>query len=341
VKRIVSISLAAVTMAALAACGEARHDPVVARVGRSTITRTAVVRRMSALAPDHAAPVPPDYAACIERQQSLALAQNTAKATFKTECEQQYQTLKRQALESLISSYWLIEEASARGLRVSAREVERRLQNRGRAPAVADATNADAELKARVEVAAMELERSLRESEPAITRRQALTYYRRHRRLFERQELRYVDLAENFASSALAARARRDVEAGASLAGISLHEVIERYNLTGREKERRAAEDAIFAARPHVLNGPIRLNRSYAIFEVTRIVSPMRRSFARVERSIDRRLAREQRRRDLARLVGSWRAKWLAKTDCAPGYVVQKCRQYAGARAPEDPAAFN
>ena len=198
---------------------------------------------------------------------------------------------------------------SAHGLKVSGREVERRLHNNARAPGVTDVADASSELKAKAEVSAMSLRRSLRETEPAITRAQALTYYRRHRRLFERQELRYVDLAENFTSAALAARAKREVESGASLARISLHEVIERYNLTGREKERRAAEDAIFAARPHVLSGPIRVNRFYAIFEVTRIVPPRRRPFARVERSIESRLAREQRRRNLARLIGVARGR--------------------------------
>jgi hypothetical protein len=262
---------------------------------------------MSAMAPEHVVPDPPHYTACVEHQKALALVQVAAKATFENECKRQYQTLKRQALDFLISSYWLIEEASERGLKVSAREVDRRLQTNNGTPLV---TSADAELKARAEVSAIGLRRSLRETEPAVTHAQALAYYRQHRRLFERRELRYVDIAEKFASAALAARAKSEVESGAKLAGISLHEVIERYNLRGREKQRRAAENAIFAARLHVLSGPIRLNRFYAIFEVTRIVPPRRQPFARVERSIDRRLAREQRRGKLARLVGAWRARW-------------------------------
>lgn len=42
-----------------------------------------------------------------------------------------------------------------------------------------------------------------------------------------------------------------------------------------------------------------------------------------------------------AGFVKAWRAKWLAKTHCAAGYVVEKCANYSGARAAEDPYSLN
>lgn len=47
----------------------------------------------------------------------------------------------------------------------------------------------------------------------------------------------------------------------------------------------------------------------------------------------------------MARFIKGWRAKWRAKTNCKPGYVVQKCRQFKpSASVPaeqEDPYALN
>jgi hypothetical protein len=42
-----------------------------------------------------------------------------------------------------------------------------------------------------------------------------------------------------------------------------------------------------------------------------------------------------------AAFVKAWRAKWLAKTHCATGYIVEKCADYSGPRIPEDPYTLN
>jgi foldase protein PrsA len=331
----VSILLSAAMAIGLAGCGEGKHDPVIARIGKSAIRKSAFSQTIAALAPERVAPQPPRYTACIRHQETLAL--QTSRSTLKDECEQQYQTLRTPALNSLISSVWLIEEASGRGLKVSDREIQGRLQDKRGASLVAGAAGEAAEFEAKAELSALKLRRVLRQGEPNVTQMQVIDYYRRHIGSFERQELRYVDLAENFASAAAASKVKERVEAGTDLGGIALHQILERYNLTGREKQRRAAEEAIFAAKPHVLSGPIKLNNTYTIFEVTRVVAPKRKPLARVKHSIQRQLEREQQRRNLTRFIRAWRAKWIARTDCARGYVVEQCRQYTGASKRAEP----
>jgi foldase protein PrsA len=335
---VLSLLVAAAALG-LVGCGGGNRDPVIVRIGNSTIKMSALDRRITAIAPEQPAPQPPRYTACVRRQETLTMG--AAKAVLKGECERQYQTLRRQALNSLISSRWLIEEASSRSLRVSAREIEGRVRAKWSASPVAGAAREDAAFQARAELCALQLRQVLKEREPKVTRRQVVDYYREHIGRFERQELRYVDLAENFVSASAARRAREKIEAGASLARISLREVLERFNLTGRERQRRSAQETIFAAKPHVLSGPIKLNSTYTIFEVTRVVPPKRKSLARVERSIRRQLEREQQRRTLARFIGAWQAKWLARTDCARGYVVELCRQHRDARKRTVPSTFS
>jgi hypothetical protein len=74
---------------------------------------------------------------------------------------------------------------------------------------------------------------------------------------------------------------------------------------------------------------------------VTRVVPPKRKSLAHVEHSIRQQLEREQQRRSLTRFIGAWRAKWIARTDCARGYVVELCRQYSGASKRAAPFTFS
>jgi foldase protein PrsA len=336
---LVSILLVAATAIGLAGCGESERDPVIARIGKSAIKKSALSHTIAAMAPEQVAPQPPRYTACIRHQQTLAL--QTSKSMLKDECERQYQTLRTPALNSLIFSVWLIEEAASRGLKVSDREIEGRLRDKRGASLVTGAAGEAAEFKAKAELSALKLRRTLREHEPNVRRMQVIDYYRRHIGRFERQELRYVDLAENFASAAAARKVKEKVEAGTDLAGIALHQILERYNLTGREGERRAAEEAIFAAKPHVLSGPIKLNYTYTIFEVTRVVAPKRKPLARVKHAIQRQLQREQQRRNLTRFIRAWRAKWIARTDCARGYVVEQCGQYRGARKRAEPFTFS
>jgi len=98
---------------------------------------------------------------------------------------------------------------------------------------------------------------------------------------------------------------------------------------------------AIFAARPHVVVGPLPLFGHYAVFEVTRIVPSRRQPLAQARSSIERQLAGEQQRQTLARFISAWRARWIAKTDCQPQDVMQKCRQYHGPLAPEGQLDFS
>lgn len=309
--------------AALAGCGGGDPpDRVVARVGATPITRAQLQRRMAALAPEGVVPDAPRFAQCVRQRQAQVLVHALA-SLLRRECAQQYDALRRQALSSLIVSRWLIGEAVERGL------------------LSASPTGSDAAVQAAAATAERKLRASIDASEPRVGRAQALRYYRANRRAFERRELRYVDLAENFPTIASAAAAKRRIEARGGVAGLPLHEVVERFNTSGRSHTTEAGKDAIFSARPGVVGGPVELTRGYTIFEVIRIAPPSRRPFAAVERSIARRLQAARQRRSLAELIAAWRARWRARTSCAAGYVVQGCRNYHGARERGGPLAFD
>lgn len=335
--------------ACLAACGGAASNVVVARVGNTIITKGAVDHWMSVVAPEHLVPDPPRFANCIARQGADALA-NAMKA-FETVCRQQYETLKRQALGFLISSYQLVGEAAEEGLSVSQQEVEQRLAAKKhssfpRGQVEFDAylretgqTASDVAFGIKGKTAAARIRERLMQTEPKVTAAQIDRYYRGHMRRFKTPERRDFDIIERLRSKADAEKLKNELRSGRSYAGMILHQSLKQPSGARGGETPDAIERAIFAAKPRVLSGPVKLITYYSLFDVTRIVPGMQLPLARVYRSIKKQLTAERWHRTLAGFVAAWRKKWIARTTCRAEYVVPICREYRASRATfrEDP----
>lgn len=336
VRSIAAFTLATAIVTGLTDCG---GEVVAVRVGRAAITREAVTRWMSVVAPEHFVPDPPRYTTCVAREQMLASP--TARATLMQECGREYHALERQALEFLISSAWLTGTLAEEGLRVSDREVRERLREHQTPLAVEEGDAGDVEFAVHAELAEAKLRQALTRSEHMVTSAQIADYYRAHRRRFLVPERRYFDI-ENLKTRALALGIKREVQSGRRARFISgvLHEMIEGPSPVKYGRAEDAVRRAILGARSNVLTGPL-ANGEYALFEVRRIVAARYEPLARVRGAIEHQLAAEQRRLRLSRFIEAWHTRWVAMTDCYPGYVVQRCRQYIGPRAPEEPLAFS
>jgi hypothetical protein len=300
---------AAATGLAIGACGTGDRGRVIVRVAGSAITSTELSRSMSALAADHAVPDPPRYAACIARREGIV--GHTPRGVLEQECREEYHELRHRALDQLIVERWLLGEAAARGLKA--------------------ATAARA---------ASAIQRMLIERAVGIAGAQVAAYYRTHRRDFLLPEHRYFDI-HHFPTLAAARAAKRVIEAGGKWAHKALPEEIERPSRVEYAPERILTRKAIFAAKLHVLTGPIPVYPYHSMFEVTRIVPIRYKPLAQVRGAIAQELSANQRRGALAQFIAAWRSRWIARTDCTPGYIVQKCRQYAGPRVHEDPVSLS
>ncbi|HEY1833268.1 MAG TPA: peptidylprolyl isomerase [Solirubrobacteraceae bacterium] len=290
---------------------------------------------MAAIAPEHVLPDPPRYTECISRQQALTLTEGSTTG-IKQECERQYRSLQRRSLEWLIAWQWLRAEAARRHLAIPDHPGAVH-SNSPRHELAVTSTNST---QARAELTAEKLQEFVAGGVTPVTNVQVASYYRQHLARFETPENRYLDIAEGFTATG-AAQYRRQVAAGTtSLSATSLHEDV--IGTTGgvSPNTRRAALRAILSARPRILSAPILLNKAWAVFEITRIVPRTRIPLARVAQTLKARLEKERQDQALERFIASWRRTWLARTNCEPGYIVQKCRQYKGPRAAEEPLVF-
>lgn len=260
---------------------------------------------------------------------------------------------RRHALEYLIASAWLTGEAVSQGVSISGEEVKHRLVEKEQTSfpggegefhdflKATGQTVADVELEAKTELASARLRQLATVNAVRVTDAQIASYYERHKQQFSVPERREAQIT-NQKTRAAAERIKRAVESGGSLLSAAQRKVGEGVVGAGAVPgQRDTVERVIMAARPNVPTGPVEIGGDYYLFKVTKIVPARTRTLAQSERAIRRQLAAEQERRALAAFVEAWRTKWTAKTDCQPGYVAQKCRQYVGAKAPEDPLTLN
>ncbi len=256
-----------------------------------------------------------------------------------------YRALRTQAVELLISAQWLVGEAADRGLRISAGEARQLIAARKATSfpggegefreflKTTGETLSDLELQARAELASTKLRRLAAAGARTVTAAQVAAYYTRHRQLFFIPQRRDVRIT-NRKSAAAAEQLEREVEAGKSFAALSEPESVARTSISAAGD---ILDRAIYAAKLHVLTGPVRQRVDYFVFVVEDVIPARYLTLDQVSGSIRSQLLAERQRRAVAVFIEAWKTAWIASTSCLPGYVVQKCREYDGPRAPEEP----
>jgi len=330
-----------VCVVGLAACGGS--DPgneAVAHVGPRVVTKATFAHWMQVLAPQHMVPDPPRYVVCAAFERRRA-ARSPESAVIGS-CRRRYEALKQQTLEFLISSDWLIDAAADEGTSVTDAEVRWKLREKEETfpgghgefeeslAAIAH-TKADVELEISSELAVANIEAHLSRKEPRVTQAELEAYYRHDIAHFEHAEQREFYIVENIKERPLAEAMRSQIVSGdARISSNALGEHLER---PPDMNDARTIVKAIFAARPGLVSAPIDVNGYYFLVEVRKVTPAQVEPFARARGAIQHTLTSEQRRRTLESYVSRWRNASIALTSCAPGYVVQQCKEYHGARA--------
>jgi hypothetical protein len=312
-------ALLLLVLAALSGCG-ARSSGIVATVGASAITRAVL---------DHWTAV-----------RAAAAGQTPAPGV-----------VRRQALGFLISSQWTIAEARELGVSVSWAQAERQLERfryaqverlgyerfheeaRLRASlASARETRSDQVWLMRLNMldAGIEAER-VAQLRGQVTPAQVAAYYREHKRRFLVPERRDIQIIMTY-DKAKTERARREVLAGRDFLTVARRVGVDPAAPDGiehlyRGQGERILLEHVFAARPHVVEGPFKQALDYYVLKVTNVTTAAYRTLAQARPSIVRLLAARRFRRSAAARAAALETKWKARTSCRPGYVVAECGQ--------------
>ena len=310
----------------LSACGSGGSGAVVARVGEYAITRAAF---------DH----------------WLSIRAATSGRTAVSDRTAPGESPKQKVLGFLIFSQWTIGEAAELGVRVSDDEAQKQLEllkydqleglryeqfpkaaELQKSLAGSGETHSDQLWLMRLNMLAARIEQvRLSAAERQITQAQIAQYYAEDKQRFVLPERRDIEVIATF-NKAAAEKAKREVQSGKSFSSVRKRVSIYPNDPEGLPhwQEEEVFHKHIFAAKPHVLSGPV-YQVLYYVFEVTKVTPARRQTLARSEAAIRGQLAAGQQGRVSAELLEAFARKWIARTSCGPGYVVPRCSQYAGA----------
>ncbi len=345
----------------LAMPGQIAPGTVLAHVGSAPIMFAAVKRQMLLISPQAPLPDPPAYTACIARSKASGSAGSAkaSEAALKASCQQSYKQTFQSALSATIHTQWLYGEATEERIKVSAMEVQKEFAiakrqfrseaefagyRRSTGQSIGDMLS---EIKlGKLNDAIFE---NIKSKEHPPTAAQIAAYYQAHKSQYVIPEGRALRIVRAI-TEVSALRIKQELRSGTSFASVAreLAPTIAQpttsksaaiKDLLPHAIEEKALNDAIFAAQPHRLYGPVRVSSvrktiapeadsGFFLFEVSRTVPSRQLPLPRVKAQIVEVLAKSEKERVLAGTIAKIKAKWRARTTCESGFVVKNCSQY-------------
>jgi foldase protein PrsA len=364
-RSVAALGAVSVVSAGLAACGSSGvPGNAVVQVGSQPITNTAFSHWLGVAAassvqsapgrasPKPVVPDPPTFAGCIAHLKATAPKQakgqpKPTEAQYKAQCEREYTALKQQVLGFLISSQWVLGEASDQGVKVSDAEVQKKFNELKTQQFPKEAafqkflastgqTLSDLLLRVRLNLLSQKIQQKIsKEGGKTVTTAQIEKYYNENKQRFGQPERRDLKIILT-KTQAQAEAAKKEIQSGKSFAATARKVSIDPASksnggvLVGvvKGQEQKALDSAIFVAKPNLLTGPVKTPFGYYLFEVTAVHAPSAQSLAQVKASIKQQLAAQQQQGGLTKFVANFKKKWVARTDCRKEYVVMDCKQF-------------
>jgi foldase protein PrsA len=353
--RFSAVLLALPLAVALAACGNDVPPNSVAKVDDSVIKRSDFNHWLGAAArgqqvPGQAAaavPDPPDYGSCVAAKQKQPVAKGAKKPTAaqaKAECRQQYDALKGQVMQFLVSANWIQLEAQARGIDASDKTVRRQFAQQKKQSFPDDKayreflktsgqTESDLLFRVELDYLSNEIRKQVVAGKGKVTDKDVQAYYDKNKKRFaqpERRDLAVV-LTRNESQAERAKGALED--------GQSFKQVARRYSIDDASKsqggtlpgiakgqQEKALDDAVFAADRGELTGPVKTQFGWYVFEVTKVTPASQQSLSDSKETIKNLIKSEREQKALDAFVKRFRAKYKEQTNCAEGYEVAECK---------------
>jgi parvulin-like peptidyl-prolyl isomerase len=296
-----------------------------------------------------APPKPPKFTACIaqKRKTTPKPAKGQPKVTdsqLKAQCKQEYESLRDQVLQLLISFQWIEGEAKAMNIKVSDKEVQASFdkQKKQAFPKEADfqkflkdsgQTQADIIKRVRLDTLSNKIRDKVTKGKDKVSDAQVAAYYNKNKARFaqpERRDLRIVLTKDK----AKAEQARKAIAGGQPFAKVAKKYSIDQASkaqggklpAVAKGQQEKALDAAIFKAKKGQLTGPVKTQFGYYVFDVSKITPASQQTLDQAKATIKQTLASQNQQKALDKFVKSFRKRWKAKTECQDGYRTQDCK---------------
>jgi foldase protein PrsA len=347
--------------AILAGCGGVPGN-AVADVDGTTIEKQEFDHwlNVAAKSSGSSVPKPPDYATCVSTARKNLPKPGegqpkTTDAQLKNQCKTQYEQLRNQVLQLLISFEWIEGEAAEQNVKVTDAEVKKSFDQQRKQSFPKDAdyekflresgqTEQDIIRRVRLDTLSNKIRDKVIKGEDKVTDKQISTYYDKNKATFARPESRDL-LVVLTKGRAKAQQAKAELEGGAAW-----KQMARKYSIDDASKsqggklpgvakgqQEKAFDDAIFAARRGEITGPVKTQFGWYVFEVSKITPASQQTLEQAETTIRQTLTTQNQQKALDAFVKDFRSRWKEKTDCRDGFVTADCAN--GPDATPTPAA--
>jgi foldase protein PrsA len=344
----------------LAACGGGDSVPgnAVVKIGGDSIKTTEFDHWMTVAATSQQQqtgatgpvqlPDPPNYTKCIANKKKTATKPakgqpNPTDKTYKTQCQTEYNTLRDQVMQFLISSAWIEGESNDRGVKVSDTDVKKDFDKQRQQSFPKDKdylaflkssgyVQEDLLYRIRVQDLSTKLRDAVLKGTDKVTDAQVANYYNKNKSKFAQPEKRDLRIVLT-KTSAQADKAKSALDSGQSFKTVAAKYSIDQGTKDSggvlaqvpKGQQEKSLDDATFKAPKGKIEGPVKTQFGYYVFEVTKITPGSQQTLDQSKASIKQLLIGQQQQTKLDAFVKSFQKKWKDKTECQKGYQTTDC----------------
>jgi foldase protein PrsA len=348
-----------VLLLALSACGGDGGVPgnAVVKIGDDTI-KTAQFEhwfdvgaktQQSAPGGKPVALKPPEFAECVANKKKTAPKPakgqpKTTDAQFKAQCKQEYDTLRDQTMNFLISSAWIEGESNDNDVKMTDADIKKvfdtqRQQSFPQQKAYDDFlkqsgyTQEDLLYRIKVQELSNKLREKMLEGTDKVTDADIQRYYDKNKKQFAQPERRDIRIVLT-KSKAKADEAKKRLESGESFKKVAAdlsEDQGTRDNgglLQGvpQGQQEKALDEATFKAKKGEIGGPVKTQFGYYVFQVAKVTPADQQDVKDVKDQVKQLVVSERQQKKLDTFVKDFQKKWKDRTECRKGYVVDVCK---------------
>jgi len=361
------LSLAAVAGAGatFAACGGVPGNSVATVDGeaieKQDFSHWMTVASKQSGAQNAAVPDPAnDYAKCVaaKRKATPAPAKGQPKVTdsqLKTQCKTEYEQLRNQVLQLLISFQWIQGEADAMEIKVTDAEVKKAFEEQKKQsfPKEEDykkfiqqsgQSNEDIILRVKLDLLSNKIRDKVVKGKDKVSDKAISDFYNKNKARFAQPEKR--DLRVVLTKT----KANADKAHAALESGDSWKAVTKKYSIDDTSKAAggklpaqakgtldKELDEAVFSAKKGELVGPVKTQYGYYVFTVSDVTEASQQTLAEAKETIKQTLQSQEQQKALDTFVKDFTKRWKDKTECSEDYKTTDCKN--GPKATPTPTA--
>ena len=291
-------------------------------------------------------PDPPDFTECIaakKKQPAPPGSQKPTDAQLKDQCKQEYDSLKQQVMQFLISAEWIQQEADARDIEVTDEEIQKQFEDQKKQSfpnekdyqdflTTSGQTEEDLLFRVKLDVLSNKVREEIIEGTGDISDDDVAQYYEDNKERFAQPERRDLNVVLT-KTEAKANEARQALESGQSFKDVAKQYSIDEASkaqggklpAVAKGQQEKAFDDAIFSAEQDELVGPVKTQFGWYVFEVTDVTPASQQTLEEASETIKNLLKSENEQKALDSFIEDFRNKYKDETQCADDYVVEDC----------------